>query len=180
VTPSPAPAPALAAPVDAADHAIGPPEAPVTLVVYGDYECPYTLLLMPAVTGLINHFGERLRFVFRHFPLRKHPHAALAAEAAESAAAQGRFWDMHVALFAGQDALEPADLVRYATELGLDVPRFEADLAAHVHRARVERDLESGRRSGVGGTPTEFLNGALYEGEDRLTNLTRAVDALLL
>jgi protein-disulfide isomerase len=176
---TPSPAPALAAPVDAADHAIGPAAAPVTLAVYGDYECPYTLLLMPAVTGLVDHFGDRLRFVFRHFPLPKHPHAALAAEAAEGAAAQGRFWDMHVALFAGQDALEPDDLVRYAADLGLDVPRFRADLAAHAHRPRVERDLESGRRSGVAGTPTEFLNGVLYTGEDRLTSLTRAVAALL-
>jgi protein-disulfide isomerase len=174
----PAPA-ALAAPVDDRDHALGPPDAPVTLVVYGDYECPFTLLLMPVVTGLRDRFGDRLRTVFRHFPLAKHPHAALAAEAAEAAAAQGRFWEMHVALFAGQDALEPDDLVRYATDLGLDVARFRSELERHAHRARVERDLDSGRRSGVTGTPTEFLNGALYEGEDRLTALTRAVEARL-
>ncbi len=176
---TPPASPTLAAPVDADDHVVGPPDAPVTLVVYGDYECPYTLLLMPVVTGLLSHFGDRMRFVFRHFPLDKHPHAALAAEAAESAAAQGRFWDMHDALFAAQDALEPDDLVRYAADLGLDVARFRADLEAHSHRPRVERDLESGRRSGVGGTPTEFLNGALYAGEDRRTDLTRAIDALL-
>jgi protein-disulfide isomerase len=169
----------LAVPVGEGDHRIGPPGAPATLVIYGDYECPYTLLAMPVVRALLTHFGERLRFVFRHFPLQKHPHAYLAAEAAEAAGAQGRFWEMHVALFNHQAALEPADLARYAADLGLDLDRFRADLAGHTHARRIEADLDSGRRSGVSGTPTYFLNGVLYDGDDRLSALTRAVQGVL-
>jgi protein-disulfide isomerase len=169
----------LAVPVGEGDHSIGPPGAPATLVIYGDYECPYTFLAMPVVRALLSHFGERLRFVFRHFPLQKHPHAYLAAEAAEAAGAQGRFWEMHVALFNHQAALAPADLARYAAELGLDLDRFRADLAGHTPARRIAAGIEGGRRSGVTGTPTYFLNGSLYDGDDRLSALTRAVQGVL-
>jgi protein-disulfide isomerase len=159
-------APALDPPVDPArDHVLGPAGAPVTLVEYGDYECPYCGAAHPAVRELARRMGDRVQVVFRHLPLpNRHPHALAAAEAAEAAAAQGRFWEMHDLLFAHQGDLEPDDLRGYARELGLDLERFNADLAGHRMRARVEEDLESAERSGARGTPAFFLNGEPYEG----------------
>src|SRR3712207_1398506 len=116
------------------DHSRGPVQAPATLVVHGDYECPYTRRAMPLVGAVEERLGDRVRFVFRHFPLVEiHPHAQHAAEAAEAAATQGRFWDMHDQLFAHQRALADADLARYAADLGLDTARFEQELSGHVH-----------------------------------------------
>ena len=168
----------LAVPVGERDHARGAPAAPVTLVQYGDYECPYTRRSQPIVRGLEQRLGERLRFVFRHFPLsRIHPHAEAAAEAAEAAAAQGQFWAMHDQLFAHQRALEEEDLVRYAADLGLDRDRFAADLAGHVHAQRVQDDLVGGIRSGVQGTPTFFINGARHDDSYDLESLLTAIEA---
>src|SRR6202035_2178480 len=147
------------------DHIQGPDTASVTLVEYGDYECPYCGEAFPIVRAIQKRLGKRLRYVFRHFPLTNaHPHAAPAAEAAEAAGAQGKFWEMHDTLFEHQDALMPDYLVFYAKQLGLDLIRFTTELARHVHAERVRQDLLSGMRAGVHGTPTFFINGTRHEG----------------
>src|SRR5258708_21406560 len=141
--------------VSNADHSAGPDDAPVTLVEYGDYECPYCGSAHPIVLAVRKRMGRRLRLVFRHFPLAEiHPHAMHAAEAAEAAAEQGKFWEMHDTLFENQEALEDPDLIRYAQALGLGVERVERELAAGVHEPHVRAHFPSGGRSGVKGTPT--------------------------
>jgi protein-disulfide isomerase len=158
------------------DHVWGPRTAPVTLVEYGDFECPYCGQAYPVVKELEARMGERLRVVFRHFPLTEvHPHAEHAAEAAEAAGAQRRFWPMHDLLYERQDALEDADLIAYGSELGLDLDRFQVELAQGVHRARVREDFMSGVRSGVNGTPTFFINGRRHDGAWDLESLAEAV-----
>lgn len=155
----------LTPPVTPADHVAGPDDAPVTLVEYGDYECPYCGMAHPIVERARQALGKQLRFVFRHFPLAEaHPHARLAAQAAEAAGAQGKFWEMHDTLFEHQDSLEPADILAYAQSLGLDVARFTSDLEAGTYAKKVRDDFRSGVRSGVNGTPTFFVNGVRYEG----------------
>jgi protein-disulfide isomerase len=155
----------LTPPVSERDHAAGPDDAPVTLVEYGDYECPYCGMAHPIVRRAQQDLGTRLRFVFRNFPLAEsHPHARVAAEAAEAAGAQGKFWEMHDMLFEHQDALEAQDLMGYAKLLGLDVPKFARDLEAGTYTKRVRDDFRNGVRSGVNGTPTFFVNGSRYEG----------------
>jgi len=155
----------LTPPVSALDHAIGPDDAPVTLVEYGDYECPYCGMAHPVVKAAQHELGNQLRFVFRNFPLAEaHPHARIAAQAAEAAGAQGRFWEMHDLLFENQNALEPQDLVGYARSLGLDIPQFERDLEAGTYAKKVRDDFRSGVKSGVNGTPTFFVNGERYDG----------------
>ena len=158
------------------DHAQGPPRAPVTLVVYGDYECPFTRRARTVVRAAQQRAGDRLRYVFRNFPLAKHPHAFRAAEAAEAAAAQGRFWEMHELLFRTQWALEDDDLAGYAAQLGLDLDRFRDDLTRHAHAPRIRADLESGQRSGVRGTPTFFVNGTLHVDLDDSVDATARRD----
>ena len=167
----------LAVPVDPEhDNVRGPDDAPVTLVEYGDFECPYCGRAEPAVRELLSDFGDELRFVFRHLPLSDvHPHAELAAEAAETARAQGAFWPMHDLLFEHQDALTFADLVGYARELGLDVDRFRDDLRRHVHAGRVAEDVESADMSNVSGTPTFFVNGLRHYGAYDIETLSAAV-----
>ncbi len=157
---------ALTAPVGPTDHTLGPPNAPATLVMYGDYECPYTRRATVIVAALQDEFGDKLRYVFRNFPLREiHPHAQLAAEAAEAAAASSgtAFWAMYHRLFAGQEHLDAAHLAAYAREVGLDGARFAHELAAHTHAARVQADVDSGAEGGVEGTPTFFLNGVRHD-----------------
>jgi protein-disulfide isomerase len=150
--------------VDARDHRQGPDDAPVTLVEYGDYECPSCGAAYPIVKAVQARLGDELRFVFRNFPLSEmHPHARLAAEAAEAAGAQGRFWEMHDLLFENQAALGGAALARYAGALGLDGRRFAADLEGRAFAARVDADVESGAYSGVNGTPTFFINGHRHD-----------------
>jgi diadenylate cyclase len=164
-------------PVGDQDHALGPATAPVTLVEYGDYECPYCGRMHPVVRELRERLGDRLRFVFRHFPLDSvHPHARRAAEAAETAAAQGRFWEMHDLLYENRENLDDESLGRYADELGLDVARFEDDLSERRHAPRVREDRFGGERSGVEGTPTFFVNGMRYEGSLELQALLAAVE----
>lgn len=155
----------LADPVDPeVDHMRGPAEAPVTLVEYGDFQCPYCGLAEPVIRQLLARFGAVLRFVFRHLPLVDvHENAQLAAEAAEAAHVQGRFWEMHDLLFAHQDALGTDNLPRYAAELGLDTDRFSDDLRTRRHATRVTRDVDSADRSGVVGTPTFFINGRRHQ-----------------
>jgi protein-disulfide isomerase len=156
---------ALTPAVNQRDHTLGPADAPVTLVEYGDFECPYCRMAHPIVKALRRTLGDRLRVVFRHFPLAEvHPHARHAAEAAEAAGAQGKFWEMHEMLFAHQDALEDEDLVEYAATLGLDVDRFARELAGGTYRQRVRDDFRSGMRSGANGTPTFFVNGQRWDG----------------
>ena len=171
------PPPALAAPVGPQDHVLGPAAAPVTLVMYGDYECPYTRRARTTIRAAQQRSGDRLRYAFRNFPLAQHPHAFRAAESAEAAAAQGKFWEMYELLFRTPWALEDDDLVGYATQVGLDVVRFRADLAGHTHAARIRADVGSGKRSGVSGTPTFFVNGALHEDlEDSVEKMLAAID----
>lgn len=160
------------------DHVRGPVDAPVTLVEYGDLECPYCARAEPTLRQLLNDFDDDLTFVFRHYLLTDvHPHAEIAAEATEAAAAQGAFWAMHDILFANQHALELPDLLRYAAELNLDVERFQADLLERRHAPRVAEHAASGDRSGVSGTPTFFINGHRHYGAYDLATLTEAVRA---
>jgi protein-disulfide isomerase len=169
---------ALTAPIGERDHVRGPAEATITLVEYGDFECPFCGMAYPVVRELARHLGGRLRVVFRHFPLRdQHPHAQHAAEAAEAAAAQGKFWEMHDRLFEHQRALDDEQLIRHAEELGLDTDRFRRDLTEHRHRERVQEDVLSGLHSGVRGTPTFFLNGVRHEGGWELADLLAAIAA---
>jgi protein-disulfide isomerase len=168
----------LAVPVDPErDHIRGPSEAPVTLVEYGDFECPYCGQAEPVVRELLADFGD-VRYVWRQLPLTDvHPHAQLAAEASEAAAAQGDFWGMHDLLLLHQGDLEPHDLARYAGELGLDVERFDEDLRTQEHAGRVAEDVDSADLSGVTGTPTFFLNGSRHLGAYDIASLSAAVRA---
>lgn len=157
--------PRLARPVGEGDHSQGPVAAPVTLVVYGDYQCPYTRKAYLSVQRVLNQAGGTVRFVFRHYPLSHiHSHAQSAAEAAEAADAQGEFWGMSDRLFKHQRALERPQLGLYAADVGLDGARFDKEMAERTHAARVLEDYDSGQRSGVRQTPTFFVNGARYSG----------------
>jgi protein-disulfide isomerase len=165
----------LSRPVGPDDHAEGPPEAPLTLVEYGDYQCSTCGEAQPIVAEVRRRLGSRLRFVFRHFPLEQHQHARHAALAAESAASQARFWPMHHLLFAHQKALEVDHLTTYAAEIGLDVGRFAKGLKSRPHAARVRADIDSGLRSGVQGTPTFFVNGVRHDDDWDPDSLIRAL-----
>jgi protein-disulfide isomerase len=169
----------LSVPVSKRDHIQGPFDAPLTLLEYGDYECPACGAAVPLTKEIQAAMGDQLRFVFRNFPLvNVHPHAEHAAEAAEAAGAHGRFWEMHDTLFENQVALEDEDLVRYAGLLGLDVGRFVNDLLTDVYAPRVREDFKSGIRSGVNGTPSFFINDLRYDGprdlESMVDRLTEA------
>lgn len=167
----------LAVPVDPdRDHIRGPEDAPVTLVEYGDFECPYCGRAEPVLRDLVGEFGDELRFVFRDLPLTDvHPRAQLAAEASEAAAAQGKYWEMHDLLFEHQDALTPQDLIRYAQELGLDVDRFRDELRRRVYLPGISEDVESADESNVAGTPTFFINGRRHHGSYDEESLAEAV-----
>src|SRR5215216_3290567 len=165
-------------PVGTRDHARGSKDAPVTLVKYGDYECPYCGEAHPLLKELQERVGGQVRFVFRHFPLDSaHPRARRAAQAAEAAASQGRFWEMHDLLYERQGELGEEDLTRYAAELGLDLELFEEDLANDNHAWRIEEDRLGGDRAGVRGTPAFFVNGVRYRGPMDLEGLLAAVEA---
>lgn len=170
----------LAVGIQPTDHTLGPDHAPVTLVEYGDFECPNCKQAAPAVGIVLQRYPEEVRFVYRHFPLVDvHPHALAAAEAAECAAAQGKFWDMHALLFAHQTHLGREHLLRYADELGLDVARFTAELDDEIYRQRVLEHLTSGERSGVRGTPGFFVNGRIVDVSFGLYALLDGVEATL-
>ncbi len=155
----------LSVPVGARDHSQGPATARITLVQYGDYECPYSRQARPFVQELQQRFGDHLRYVYRNFPLaHAHPHARHAAEAAEAAGAQGAFWEMYDYLFAHQRELDDDGLMAAAQTLGLDLERFDGDMRQHTYAERVREDHESGVRSGVIGTPTFFVNGVRQGG----------------
>lgn len=168
----------LVVPVSERDHRQGPATAAVTLVQYGDYECPYTRQSTTIVRAIQQQLGEQLRFVFRNFPLTEiHPHALHAALAAEAAATQGKFWKMHDCIFHHQHTLEDADLEQFAVAVGLDMPQYARDMADQRALARIEEDVEGGERSGVQGTPTFFINGVLYHGSWKQEALLAALQA---
>jgi protein-disulfide isomerase len=150
----------------------------VTLLEYGDYECPYCGQAETVVRELLDSFGDELGYVWRHLPLSDvHPRAQMAAEAAEAAGAQGRFWDMHDTLLSHQDELLPMQIRRHAEQLGLDLERFAQDVHRRVHAPRVARDVASADESGVSGTPTFFINGRRHQGAYDIATLTAEVRA---
>lgn len=154
----------LAVPVNGTDHVRGPHGAPVTLVEYGDFECPNCKQAAAAVKLLLERFAGRVQLVFRHFPLEAvHLHARLAAEAAEAVGAQGRFWEMHDLLFENQSHLKAANLHTYAERLGVDLARYTAEMDDHVYLQRVREHIEGAHASGVHATPTFFLNGTIHD-----------------
>ena len=169
--------PTLKPPVGDRDHIWGTADAPVTLVEYGDYECPHCRQVAPIMEQLHERFGDRLRYVFRHFPITTaHPNAQLAAEAAEAAAAQGKFWGMHDLIFEHTGPLTKQQMVQFARELDLDVAQFERELDENVHADRVREDFLSGVRSGANGTPAFFLNGVRYDGPWDLDSLIAEIE----
>jgi protein-disulfide isomerase len=166
----------LTPPVGPNEHIRGNPSAPVTLVEYGDYECPFCGLAHDVALEVLRRTSDRVRFVFRNFPNAEvHPHALQAAQTAEAAGAQGKFWPMHDLLFANQDALAPDDLLRYADELDLDIQRFTRELETGVHLEKVRADFRSGVRSGVNGTPTFFIDELRFDAAPDVETLTAAV-----
>jgi protein-disulfide isomerase len=176
---SPPPGSSRAA-LSGADHVQGSTQAVVTLGEYGDYECPACIQAEPMTRHLMESFGDRLRFVFRHYPLLAvHPHAELAAEAAEAAAAQGQFWAMHHLLFVQKHHLKPAALDGYAQTIGLDMLRFKAEMADRIYTQRVHEHRRAAERTGTRSTPTFFLNGALVDVSAGLQHLETAVVSAL-
>jgi protein-disulfide isomerase len=162
------------------DHLRGPEHAPVTIIEYGDFECPNCKQAKPAVEIVLNRYPEQARFVYRHFPLTDvHPHALAAAEVAECAAAQGKFWEMHETLFEHQTHLDRKHLLRYADDLGLDMARVASELDDEIYRQRVLEHLAGGERSGVRGTPGFFVNGRIVDVSFGLQALLKAVEAEL-
>jgi protein-disulfide isomerase len=167
----------LTVPVSDRDHVEGPADAAVTLVEYGDYECPYCGAAYPILKEIQARMGERLRFVFRNFPITtSHPHAERAAEAAEAAGAQGKFWPMHDLLYENQRHLLNQDLRAYGEQLELDLERFGRELAEHVHAERVREDFMGGVRSGVNGTPTFYIDGVRYDDSYDVETLLAALE----
>jgi protein-disulfide isomerase len=155
----------LTPPVNERDHMLGSPDAPVTLVEYGDYECPYCGMAYPIVESVRRRMGDNMRFVFRHFPLTQiHPHAQYAAEMAEAGGERGMFWQMHGMLYQNQQALEVQDLSLYAAQIGIPPEWAATALSTHAFAPRVREHFLSGVRSGVNGTPTFFINGERHDG----------------
>jgi protein-disulfide isomerase len=170
----------LTQPVSARDHTEGPADAPLTLVEYGDYQCPYCGAAYPVVKRVQKKLGKKLRFVFRNFPLTQaHPYALIAAEAAEAAALQGKFWEMHDLLFEQQAFLEPDIFSSWAKKIGLDLERFGNDIKQAAVEKRLQEDRQSGIRSGVNGTPTFFINGTRYDGSPDYGSLLAALELRL-
>ncbi len=170
----------LAVPVNHSDHFKGSHSAKVTVVEYGDFECPSCGQAYPAMKILLEYFGDDVRFVFRHFPQREvHPHAELAAEAAEAAGAQHKFWTMHDLLFENQLHLKANSLRQYAARAELDLERYEYEMGDHLYLQRVQEHLQSGDKSGVRSTPTFFVNGAVQDVSFGLELLQAAIDAAL-
>ena len=164
-------------PVSPRDHQFGPRDAAVTVVEYGNYECPQCARAHLVIKDVADRLGSTWRFVFRNFPLTTiHPHAEHAAEAAEAAGAQGLFWEMHDSLFLHQDSLADRDLVRDASLLGVEKPQFVEDLRDRKFAARVREDFLSGARSGVNGTPTFFINGVRYDGLVETGSILAAIE----
>jgi protein-disulfide isomerase len=171
----------LSVPVSDKDHRQGDPDAPCTLVEYGDYQCPSCGHAYPIVKRVQKHFGKRLLFVFRNFPLSEmHPYAEPAAEAAEFAATHTKFWEMHDLLFENQDRLDNALLFQLAQQLHLDPEKLRQALASSEFEPRVRADFRGGVRSGVNGTPTFFINGQRHDGAYDYASLTEAIEGVLV
>lgn len=167
----------LKMPVSAEDHVQGDAKASITLVEYGDFECPHCGMAYPIVKQIQEEFGDELRFVYRHFPLTQiHQMAEPAAEATESAAAQGHFWEMHDAIFESNDVLELGTLVSTAEEIGLDGEAVETAMEQRQYAERIQRDVDGGMESGVHGTPTFFINGRRHEGSFAYEELVEAIE----
>lgn len=167
----------LSVPVSAIDHVLGPAHAAVTVVEYGDFECPNCKQAAPAVKLLLKRFAGRIQVVFRHFPLEEvHPHALHAALAAEAAGAQGKFWPMHDLLFENQQHLKPQQLRGYAERLELDMARFDSEMQQELYLQRIREETEDGKRSGVRATPTFFVNGKIQDVSFGLQSLVHAVE----
>ncbi len=165
----------------ALDHALGLPDAPVTLVEYGDYECPDCLNAFPIVQQLRRQFGDRLRFVFRHFPKHSvHPHAGVAAQAAEAAAMQGKFWEMHELLFQNQKRLGEVDFANLALKVGVELYKFQSELVSDRVIRIVEKHRAGGIASGVRNTPTFFINARRHAGPADQPSLSRAIEESLV
>jgi protein-disulfide isomerase len=170
----------LAVPISPVDHCMGAQHAPVTVVEYGDFECPNCKQAQPAVKLLLERFAGRVQFVYRHFPLEEvHPHALAAAMAAESAGGQGKFWPMYELLYANQDHLAPNNLHDYAAQLGLDMARYTAEMDDEIYLQRVREQLRGGLDSGVRATPTFFINGRIQDVSFGLRALFDAVESTL-
>jgi protein-disulfide isomerase len=170
----------LAVPLRPIDHVLGPEHAPVVVVEYGDFQCPLCKQAAPAARLLLERFANRVRLAFRHFPLEQaHSYALGAAEAAEGAAEQGKFWEMHDLMFANQEHLALKHLHGYAERLGLDLPRFTAEMDDHVYLQRVREHQEGGRRSHVRATPGFFVNGVIVDVSFGFERLFDAVGAAL-
>ncbi len=168
----------LTMPVGPRDHMIGEDRAPITLVEYGDYECPHCARASSIVNRILSEMGPRLRFVFRNFPLsRIHPNAEAAAQFAEAASAQGQYWQAHELLFENHESLELESLATFASELGLDIQKILSDLEEGRYAARVKEDLRSGVESGVDATPGFFINGERYEGSWEYEPLRAALES---
>ena len=169
----------LTQPVSARDHVEGPADAPLTLVEYGDYQCPYCGAAYPVVKRLQNTLGKKMRFVFRNFPVTQlHPYALIAAETAEAAALQGKFWEMHDLLFEQQAFLKPDIIPEWAKRIGLDLDKFGNDIKqGGVVEKRIKEDRQSGIRSGVNGTPTFYINGTRYDGSPDYDSLLAALES---
>jgi protein-disulfide isomerase len=164
-------------PDEAIDHIRGPASAQVTLIEYGDFECPACSEAHGALNVIFAQFGRQLRFVFRHFPLREsHSHAELAAEAAEAAGAQGKFWPMHEMLFANAQHLKEKHLLDYARQLGLDLPRYQNEMDDHVYLQRVQEHMRGARHLGVHSTPAFYVNGVFVDVASGLQHLHEAID----
>ncbi|HMD55436.1 MAG TPA: DsbA family protein [Phycisphaerae bacterium] len=170
----------LKIPVNPDDHIQGDPKAPVVLVEYGDYECPYCGQAYPIVKRVQKHFGKRMAFVFRNFPLTEvHPNAEIAAQTAEFAAAQGRFWEMHDSLYENQESLGAPLFIALAKKLELSVEDLNSALTNGTYASRVKNDFMGGVRSGVNGTPTFFINGNRHDGAFEFEDLVAAIEAHL-
>jgi protein-disulfide isomerase len=170
----------LTVPVNQTDHVLGPAAARITLVEYGDFECPSCFQAYPAIGILLKHFEGRMRFVYRHFPLREvHPHAELAAEAAEAAGAQGKFWEMYALLFEHQSHLKAKSLREYAEKLELDMARYDFEMRDHVYLQRVQEHIAGGTNSGIRATPAFYVNGAMHDASFGVARLQEAIEEVL-
>ncbi|MCC2954597.1 DsbA family protein [Massilia sp. IC2-477] len=161
------------------DHVRGRPDADIVIVEYGDFQCPYCARAHPTLVELQQRYGERLALVYRHLPLGMHPFAEGAAEAAEAAGAQGKFWQMHDALFEHQAQMSPAQLPLVAQQLGIENGRFQEDLAARRYREQIRAQADEGKALGASGTPSFFINGERYHGDSDRESLTAAVEKYL-
>jgi protein-disulfide isomerase len=167
-------------PLNSTDHILGPASATVTVIEYGDFQCPYCRAAYPAVKILLKHFEDRVRFAFRHFPVvEMHPHAERAAEAVETAGAQGKFWQMHDLIFENQQHLEDEYLRQYAFRTKLDLQGYDRDMDRRIHLPRVHEQMNSGKQRGARGTPTFFVNGVIEDVSFGMEGLYKAIEVNL-